>query len=164
MRKIIFVLTVIGILAMYSCSKTTPITPGLAGDWSYGPNAYQAVSCTANTSQATLTAVNTTTGSNYANLVISFYDTLPTVNGTYRVIYAGTAPGPKQVSISMAYIATDTSIYYGSTGGTASYPKDTVNVTVAKGKITVVGSNVEMSTNTGPFDTIPLNFTITQTQ
>jgi hypothetical protein len=64
----------------------------------------------------------------------------------------------------MAYITADTSIYYGSTGGTAAAPKDTVNVTVTNGKIKVVGSNIEVSTITGPFDTIPLNFTITQTQ
>jgi hypothetical protein len=148
---------------MYSCSKTN-VTPGLAGDWSYGPNSYQAISCTANASLATLTAVNTVTGNPYGNLVISFYDTLPTVNGTYRVIYAGNAPGPKQVAITMANSGNDTTIYYSSTGGTEVYPKDTVNVTVTKGKITVVGSNVEMSTNTVPFDSISLNFSITQSQ
>ena len=163
MRKIISALTVIGILATYSCSKTT-INPGPAGDWSYGANSYPAVTCTANPSLATLTAVNTVTGTPYANLVLSFYDTLPTVNGTYRVIYAGNVPGPKQVAITMAYITADTSIYYASTGGTMAYPKDTVNVTVTNGRIKVVGSNVEVSTITAPLDTIPLNFTITQTQ
>lgn|GEM_PF-5881018 len=149
----------IGILAICSCTKTST-TAGPAGYWNFLSNSFQAVSCTVNPATASLTGANSQTSNPYGTFVVSFHDSLPTVGGTYTVVYAGGSPKPQQVTITVGYFTSDTSIYYGSTGGDQQSQK--VIVTVNKGKISLSGSNIEIINTTGLYDSIPMNFSLTQ--
>ena len=150
---------VMGVFLASSCSKTTPpISPN--GFWTFGSNSFQSVSCTADSSNASLTATNTVSGSSYSNLVVSFFDTLPTVSRKYIVANAGDPHLPGQVLITVALMTSGSLNYYSSTGGNGR--NDTVVVTVANGKLTVAGSKIELMNTVGQYDSTSLSFSITQ--
>ena len=79
MKKVIFGLIAITILAISSCSK--PASSGPGGSWSFHGTSYSASTVTASSSNNTLVAVN---GSG-SSVQVYFYNSLPSANGTYTV-------------------------------------------------------------------------------
>lgn len=158
-RKIFFAILVISILIMGSCSKT-PLPASPTGFWTFGANSFQSVSCTADSANASLTAANTVSGSSYSNIVVSFYDTLPSVSRKYLVANAGDPHLPGQVLITVALMTSSGLNYYSSTGGNGR--NDTVAVVVTNGKLSVSSSKVELMNTVGQYDSTSLSFSITQ--
>ena len=158
-RRIFFSVVVMSILLVSSCSKTPP-PMAVAGFWTFGANSFQPVSCTADSANASLTATNTVSGSSYSNIVINFYDSLPTVNSKYIVANAGDPHLPKQVLITVALMTSSGLNYYASTGGNGR--NDSIAVTVTNGKLTVSGNKVELMNTVGQFDSTSLSFNLIQ--
>ena len=156
MKKTILPILIMSLL-IASCKKDS--TSG--GSWTFNGNTYQAASCTTDSLLATLTAVNTVTGSPFSNISVSFYNKLPDSSATYIVAKEGNL-SPGHVGISVAYQTASTTTYYGSTEGNGSNQK--VNVTIANGRISVAGSGIEILNLGGNTDSTKLTFNITQTQ
>jgi hypothetical protein len=157
-KTIVLIMASLGLMLIASCSKVSVASP--FGSWTYGGSSYQAVYCTIDSSIPSLTASNTISGSTYSDIAVIFYDSLPTVADSFTVIYAGSAPGPRQVVVNVGYMASGVLTYYGSTGGDGIHQK--VWVSRPHGKLTVSGTNIEIMANTSPPDSTALNFTLTQ--
>ena len=159
MKQILFLLT-IGILlgAITSCTKSTSSPPGQS--WTFASATYTVLACTADSAHATLTAFNTVSGDPYSNIVVFFYDSLPTVSDSFTVVRDANITAAGQVSITIGYMTSGQLTYYGSTGGR----DQRVAVTVSGGRLAVTGSNISIAKTTATIDTIPLSFNIKQTQ
>lgn len=157
MKKAILTFAIVSLLIV-SCKKDS--TPS-GGSWTFSGNTYQALNCIGDSAMATLTAVNTVSGNTYSNISVSFYNKLPDSSATYTVAKEGNL-SPDHVGISVAYQTSSTTTYYGSTGG--NWTNQKVNVTVANGRISVAGTNIEIINLGGNTDSTKLSFSISQTQ
>jgi hypothetical protein len=161
MRKGMFIAAIVFlIMGLTSCSKDS--SEGAGGAWTFKSNTYEGISGVGNAANATFTAVNTVSGSTYSNVVVTFPGTLPTDSGAYVVSYAGSPPAAKHVIINLTYATSDTTIYYGSTGGNGKNEK--IYVTINKGQLEVSGQAIEMLNDSGGIDSAALTLDIRQTQ
>jgi len=164
MKNLTLCIITIMLCTIISCAKNDSNAINLkeypGGDWIFNSNTYQATTCTGDSAAATLTAYNTQTGSVYSNIVVYFYNALPDTNGSYVVVAGNNISAADQVSVSVAYQTSSATTYYSSLGGA----KQTAKVTVAQGKVSISGMGINIASIASPTDTIPLSFSINQTQ
>ena len=154
MKRIILGLTLAGLVVASACKKTDT-NPAGAGSWTLsGDSTYHAVTCTA--SAGNLVAA-TVSGATASDLIVGFYPALPTTSGTYIVTNndsMNSATNKVQIGTTVGGISGNSYL----SDGTGS--NQTVQVTVANGKITVTGSGIHVSNNGG---SSVLSLNITQT-
>jgi len=154
------------LLVLTSCQKPNN-DPGPGGSWTFNSNTYDAASCVIDSTNFTVSAYNTVIGGTYSNIVVYFYDSLPDT-GSYVVAMPGNLSAHNQASISLAYETSSVNSYYSSIisqNRTTKQPIiQKIRVTRAGGKIGVSGTGIAISSIANPTDTIPLSFSITQTQ
>jgi len=154
MKKTIFAVIAIGLLAITSCSKSNP--PG--NSWTFRTVTYNTTSCTGSAGSLAASNVTSNNSTTYGTLTCTFYGTtLPGSGGVYTVV--STVPiNSTQVSITAT---TDGSANnYKSTGGNGS--NQTVTISVSNGKVSVTGSGVELVNLTSLSDSAALSVNITQ--
>jgi len=158
---------VISICAVTSCRKDNIAGNNnvsyQGGSWTFGALPYNATSCAGTPASAILTASGTSVnGGNRPEMTFSFADGYPAASGAYTVINGhndALIPLANIVMITAAESGAVNASYYSTGEGT-----QTVNVTVANGKISISGSGVQMANSNNISDVVPLSFTITQTQ
>lgn len=160
MKKLIFPAFAILILLCTSCSKTSNSSNnGSGGSWTLNSNNYPAVTCIGNQYgiQGTLTAATTATqAANASDIVLTFYNTLPTTPGNFVVISGnGNPTSSNQVQILTTVNGITGTTYLSTGAGT----NQTVYVTVSGGKISVSGSGINMTTGSGSTGVLSLNLT-----
>jgi hypothetical protein len=154
MKKSIFALIITCMMVM-ACKKTsTSPATGQGGSWTVNTNSYPATTCQRDTPDVVLIATNISTLTQPGSDVeVIFYNQFPTASGTYTVVTSDSAmTAPGQVQIGAAGGASG-NIYVSSGAGTGQ----TVNVTVAGGKISVSGTGINMITVTSATATLSLN-------
>ncbi len=161
MKKVIFGIIAVTLLMITSCTKNN--NPG--GSWTFQSATYNTASCTTSSASATLTVSNTSTPAiNSVSMVFSFFNGLPTTNGTYTVLNANShilLPSGNWVVINASMGEAMTQQYY-STGGGNGPQK--LSVTMNNGKISISGSGIELANTANPSDSSALTVNITQLQ
>ena len=150
MKKATFVLTVITLMLAASCAKN----PTSGGSWTFRGMEYDVATC--NVVGNYIAASNSTNNNNltFGGVAVSFPGPkFPTSSGIYTVV--DTTPIGNQVTI-LATVGGVNDTAYAATGAAGQ----TVNVTVAGGKITVSGSNILMYNATAIPTTDTLTFNI----
>jgi len=165
MKNVIMAILAFGLLTAPSCKKSSTTTSA-GGSWTFKTISYSAVFCTGNLygNAGTLSAGDvslTGTGSSTADdLVCTFYNALPTSAGNYTVIGPNGNPVAGQIQIVTTIGGVNGKTYV-STGGNGA---ETIAVTVSGGKVTLIGSGIEMYTPSNPSDSSALSLNITQLQ
>jgi hypothetical protein len=167
MRIKILVITFCCLTMIMSCTKNnTAPTSGPGGFWSFDSNTYPAISCVVDSSSYTLTASTSVTGSTYGNMVVYFYNSLPDT-GSYTIVEDGNLSAHNQAAISLTYQTSAATTYYTSA---ITYNKDQqpyvqkIKVTKTNGKLGISGTAISVASIATATDTVPLTFSITQTQ
>jgi len=142
MKKVIFGFLVLSVVVISSCKK------GVSNSWSFKGTTYGQTACVGSGGQLTAASANPS-----STLTANFYNgLLPTTGGTYTAVANPTTAS----QVALEILVTSNGDDYISTRGT-------VNLTVSGGKVSLSGSNINM-TNTGGIDTTSLNVNIAQTQ
>ena len=158
----------IALLIIAACAKDK--VPGLPSQtWTFKSLTYNTVECFADTTHYNLNlsanngSINDS--SSYCGVVCYFHGaTLPTTNGTYAVALVNEPTDSiTSTQVSFRLVLGGALNNYMSTGGNG---KQTINVTVNNGFISIMGNNIEMAHYNGSFatDSAALSFNITQTQ
>ncbi len=137
------------------CYKELSLSPG--GSWTFRSVSSQAGKFQVHSSSL---AVWDTTQHPNTKLIFDFYKDMPAASGRYRVI-RGMPKAADQVSVGVGSLVRGGLIFYSSTGGSG---KETIMVTVARGKMTISATGIEMANQTAQNDKAPLSFNITKAQ
>jgi len=170
MKKTCCVILIPCLLILAACSKTKTPEPAVAAQtWIFKGHTYNTVACFADTVPNNLgihaNDGSTQNDSNYCAILCNFYGaTLPTANGTYTVALVNTPDSlltATQVTISLT-LGGLTNVYQ-STGGNGH---EQVNITVSNGKVSILGTGIELENfnSSTTVDSAALSFNITQTQ
>ncbi len=151
MKNIIAAFTILVVLLLSSCSKST--TSG--NSWTFKGTTYKTATTTdAGGGYWDIASVNPT-GTMQVNFSTS---TLPTTSGTYTVVAHGSSlTGGNKLTI---YLQTSDGYIFYSTGGTGS--PQTVSVNVSNGKVSVSGSGIELVSNNTSTDLANVALNVTQ--
>ena len=165
MRNATFVLLLMGLLVTGSCNKGQQSNSG--GSWTFKGVTYVVRFCSASSSSATLTAMDSVYTGVAGSVNVVFLNNLPQgspshpVYGTYTVVKGTSPTKPYEVAIFSYIGPSQLGPMYQSTGGNGL---QTVSVSVSNGKINLTGSGIELSDTTNPSDSGALTFNITQLQ
>lgn len=149
MKKLIIAIIALGMLT----SATLP--PASSGSWTFKSKHY-----TANLFKPhsySLTAFDTTVAPR-PKFIIDFHSGLPVASGKMTVV-KGFPAQDDQISIATGISQGGQISFFSSTGG----GKQTVNVTVSEGRITVSGAAIELANQNNIKDIAPVTFNITIT-
>jgi|GEM_PF-5956007 len=151
MKSILIAIVAI-VLQTSSHDQVIKVNPG--GTWTFKNN-----QCKANKfihHYYSFTAFDTTQ-SPQPKFIIDFFEKPPVENGTYKMV-AGRPMAPDQVDIGVGYMHDGVLTFYSSTGGNG---KETVNVTVKNGIVTVSGAGIELANQKNQNDKSKLTFNVT---
>ena len=157
----------LAVLIIASCAKDK--VPGLPSQtWTFKSLTYSTVECFTDTTHnnLNLSANNgSVTDSNYCAVICYFHGAaLPTSNGTYTVALVNEPTDSiTSTQVSFRLVLGGALNNYMSTGGNG---KQTINVTVNNGMLSIMGNNIELAHYNSNYatDSATLSFNITQTQ
>ena len=155
MKKNFCAIIAMTLLTITSCKKTDTSTTGAGGSWTVNSTSYQAVTCTGSVPSLYLSAANVgAQGSLTASdIIVQFYNQFPPAAGTYNVVTNDSAlTAPNQVQI----VTTINGINGTSYASNGSGSNQTAVVTVSGGKVSVVGSGINVD-NSASTATVSLN-------
>jgi hypothetical protein len=150
MKRAILGLTVISLLFAASCAKN----PTSGGSWTFRGVGYNVTTCNVIGDYIAASSSTNTNNTYFGGVAVSFPGTtFPASSGTYTVV--DTIPIGNQVTI-LATVGGVNDTAYAALGGAGQ----TVNVTIAGGKVTVSGSNLVMYNANAVPTTDTLSFNI----
>jgi len=141
-------------IVFYTCAYCRQPTLQPGGSWTFRSDHYAANKFLRHHESTT---VYDTTQRYSPRFIIDFHERIPAVSGTYRVI-KGQPMAADEIDIGVGVMSLTGLSYYSTTGGNG---KETINVTVADGKMNISGAGIELANQKAPSDKSTLSFDIT---